>query len=125
MFALQYPTEALQKARSDRGAHMNPAEDQSSSSRYSRRKVLRAIGATLVAAPIGHLLACGKDSVKRGRDAGGDISDASEGGDAQTTKFDAGNADVPWATGGAAAMTGAANYPNPFANGRDVTARVR
>lgn len=95
---------------------MKSAEDQSSS-RCSRRKVLRAIGATLVAAPIGHLIACGKDSVRRERDAGDDISDASEGGDAQTTKFDASDADVPWATGGTAAMTGVANYPNPFANG--------
>jgi len=97
---------------------MRPTDDQSSLTRHGRRRVLRALGATLVAAPIGCLIACGKDSATGERDAGDDLTDASkDAGDAQASKLDAGTADVPWATGGTAAMTAAANYPNPFANG--------
>lgn len=99
---------------------MKRAQDEFLVSRHSRRKVLRAIGATLVAAPVGHLIACGKDTIQRDRDAGNDITDASEGGDAsdaQTASVAIHDADVPWASGGTAAMTAAASYPNPFSSG--------
>ncbi|MFB1485250.1 protocatechuate 3,4-dioxygenase [Corallococcus sp. RDP092CA] len=71
----------------------------------TRRSILRGIGLSLAAVPVAKLLvACGSD----GDMAGGNT-------DAGT---DAGVVDPGfWATGGTAAMTAAASYPNPFSAG--------
>ncbi|WP_155893538.1 protocatechuate 3,4-dioxygenase [Cystobacter fuscus] len=53
----------------------------------TRRQVLEGLGLTMMAVPLGQLLACG-------------------GGATETA----------WATEGTAAMTGASSYPNPFAS---------
>ncbi|RKH16605.1 protocatechuate 3,4-dioxygenase [Corallococcus sp. CA047B] len=70
----------------------------------TRRGMLRGIGLTLAAVPLGKLLvACG-----------GSETDDPTGG----TDTDAGVTDPGvWATGGTAAMTAAASYPDPFAAG--------
>ncbi|KFA90444.1 protocatechuate 3,4-dioxygenase [Archangium violaceum] len=75
----------------------------------TRRKVLGGIGLALVAAPLGHLLACGPGT--DGNTGNGTDTDGGTGTDAGTT--DPGF----WATGGTAAMTAASSYPNPFASG--------
>ncbi|MBZ4329550.1 protocatechuate 3,4-dioxygenase [Corallococcus interemptor] len=74
----------------------------------TRRSLLRGIGLSLAAVPVAKLLvACGGDDTT--------------GGDTNTdagTDTDAGVVDPgTWATGGTAAMTAAATYPDPFASG--------
>jgi protocatechuate 3,4-dioxygenase beta subunit len=76
----------------------------------SRRTALRGLGAAAAALPLARILsACG------GSPAGA----AGAGGTATTTTLaaDAGG----WATGGTAAMTDKASYPNPFAGGAPTT----
>ncbi|MBZ4422853.1 protocatechuate 3,4-dioxygenase [Myxococcus sp. RHST-1-4] len=76
----------------------------------TRRRVLRGMGLTLAAVPLARLvIACGEGS--------GD--DTNTGGD---TGDDAGTgSSTSWATGGTAAMTMAASYPDPFASGIGTT----
>ncbi|NBD11267.1 dioxygenase family protein [Corallococcus silvisoli] len=74
----------------------------------TRRSILRGIGLSLAAVPVAKLLvACG------GEDAPVDPGGATDAG-----VTDAGFTDPGvWATGGTAAMTAAASYPDPFASG--------
>ncbi|WP_375759566.1 protocatechuate 3,4-dioxygenase [Corallococcus exercitus] len=76
----------------------------------TRRSILRGMGLSLAAVPVAKLLvACGGDDTTGGApniDAGTD------------TGADSGVVDPGvWATGGTAAMTAAATYPDPFASG--------
>lgn len=98
----------------------------------TRRKLLKATGASLAAGSL--LSACGDDEpspVGGSSDAGtvadlGSTADAgvsADGGtdagataDAQAA-VDLGTTTEAWATGGTAAMTAAASYPNPFTSG--------
>ncbi|RKG87979.1 protocatechuate 3,4-dioxygenase [Corallococcus sp. CA049B] len=75
-----------------------------------RRSILRGIGLSLAAVPVAKLLvACGGDDT-----TGGDTNTGADAG----TGTDAGVVDPGfWATGGTAAMTAAAAYPDPFASG--------
>ncbi|NOK21058.1 protocatechuate 3,4-dioxygenase [Corallococcus carmarthensis] len=76
----------------------------------TRRSILRGIGLSLAAVPVAKLLvACGGDDT-----AGGDTNTGADAG----TGADSGVVDPGfWATGGTAAMTAAATYPDPFASG--------
>jgi protocatechuate 3,4-dioxygenase beta subunit len=62
----------------------------------TRRQVLSGLGLTMMAVPLGQLLACG-------------------GG---------GQGSTGWATGGTAAMTGASTYPNPFASDKGTVCKL-
>ena len=94
---------------------------------FTRRVVLRGLGATIVMAPFGRLLAaCGASDVSAtGVSANGDAAatDATTSADATTEAAAdaAADADVAWATGGTASMTGKASYPNPFASDAPTT----
>ncbi|MCY1023086.1 protocatechuate 3,4-dioxygenase [Pyxidicoccus sp. MSG2] len=83
----------------------------------TRRKVLRGMGMALAALPLARLvMACGEGTDGPEGDTGTDAStdttaDSGTGADAGTGS--AGN----WATGGTAAMTAAASYPDPFSSG--------
>jgi protocatechuate 3,4-dioxygenase beta subunit len=88
----------------------------------TRRMVLRGFGSAIAVAPIAALVGCSNDNALGG-DAGPDAGGGGGGTDASTeaaATTDA--ASVPWATGGTAAMTGKASYPNPFAGGVTATA---
>jgi protocatechuate 3,4-dioxygenase beta subunit len=79
--------------------HESP--QQPSPSVLTRRSLLRGVGLTLAAFPVAKLLiACGGE-------------DTSNGGTPDSGVVDPGF----WATGGTAAMTAAASYPDPFASG--------
>lgn len=89
----------------------------------SRRDALRWVGAGVAVAPLSHLLGCG--GVTMSADDAGNALDpdaassaadafASVGTDAATTTVDAASSATGWATGGTAAMTDIATYPNPF-----------
>lgn len=119
---------------------MDHEEQRGGSLILGRRKVLRALGVSLVAAPIGHMLACassdasvdpgdaglgeagkgGSGGARAGAGAGG----ARAGSGGSSASADAGalsDADVAWATGGTAAMSGVDSYPDPFAAGLGAT----
>ncbi len=75
----------------------------------TRRNVLRGIGLSLAAVPVAKLLvACGGDDDTPGGDTQADAGTGADSG-----VVDPGS----WATGGTAAMTAAATYPDPFASG--------
>lgn len=78
----------------------------------TRRRMLRQLGIGLAAMPLGRALLGCSDSAATPADA--PAPDAASGADA-ASGVDA--AKVAWATGGTAAMTGQASYPNPFASG--------
>lgn len=88
-----------------------PKDDLLTRSALSLRDALRWIATALSAAPLASLASCG--------DSGSD--DDSDGGesDAESTTDNAdggvSNAVGGWATGGTAAMTALASYPDPFA----------
>lgn len=67
-----------------------------------RRQLIRGLGLSMIAIPLGRVLAaCGENHATV--DAG--------------SALDAVTAAAAWATGGTAAMTDKASYPNPFASG--------
>nr|WP_043711263.1 protocatechuate 3,4-dioxygenase [Corallococcus macrosporus] len=71
----------------------------------SRRRILKGMGMTLATLPLARLvMACGE---------GTDPIDDSDAG----SEADSGTGATAWATGGTAAMTLAASYPDPFAAG--------
>jgi len=77
----------------------------------TRRKLLYSMGLAAAAIPLGQfLVACGTDDTTGG-------TDTTDGTDGKTGT----DADVPWATGGTAAMTALAAYPDPFAAGLGTT----
>lgn len=91
----------------------------------SRRSLLHTFGAALAALPLSRMLGCSSDgAVTPGDAATGDAAADAITTDAVTTA-DAASSDVVtdvatsarWATGGTAAMTAAATYPNPFTSG--------
>lgn len=79
------------------------------SSRLTRRSVLRGLGLGLVGAPL--LLQACSDSVDGTLVDAGSGADAGGGTDGSSTTPDGSD----WATGGTAAMTALASYPDPFA----------
>jgi protocatechuate 3,4-dioxygenase beta subunit len=83
----------------------------------TRRIVLRGLGSTLAVAPFGPLLGCSsRDAVTGDGSTADGAADSGAGADVDAeaaTQVD--GASAPWATGGTAAMTDKANYPNPFA----------
>jgi protocatechuate 3,4-dioxygenase beta subunit len=79
----------------------------SESSAISRRTTLRWIGA-VAGVPLGASLGCDDDD-----DANGVAANAGAGTTARTATENAVTS-VAWATGGTAAMTALASYPNPF-----------
>ncbi|MFP2900024.1 protocatechuate 3,4-dioxygenase [Corallococcus sp. 4LFB] len=78
----------------------------------TRRSILRGMGLSLAAVPVAKLLvACGGDDTT-GADPHTDAGTGTDAGE------DSGVVDPGfWATGGTAAMTAAAAYPDPFASG--------
>ncbi len=89
----------------------NDAKQRTAPEAMSRRRVLRGMGLTLAALPLVRLaLGCGEGT--------GDTGGTGDGTDAGTTPTDSGTGSTgSWATGGTAAMTLAASYPDPFASG--------
>jgi protocatechuate 3,4-dioxygenase beta subunit len=88
-------------------------------SRLARRTLLKGVGSALLGAPLAPLLGCssgGSANDTTGVGAGG-IGGAGGGLGADAAAGTSGGADAPsgWATGGTAAMTDKATYPNPFA----------
>jgi protocatechuate 3,4-dioxygenase beta subunit len=84
--------------------------------RLPRRQILGGLGMALAAAPVAQLLGCGADDAGAASpDAGATSPDGSAATDGATGG---------WATGGTAAMTMAASYPNPFASGVGSTCKL-
>lgn len=90
----------------------------------SRRMVLRQVGSALLAAPLLPWLGCSSSASASGDAAAADASGGADGGagaagsggaGGSATAADGGGIVAGWATGGTAAMTGKATYPNPFA----------
>ena len=87
----------------------------------TRRRALRTLGLTLAAAPFVDLVACSsaKDTASA---AGGDGGTRGTGGTKGTGGTGGATADAGgWATGGTAAMTAKATYPNPFTSSTSTT----
>ncbi|WP_437318095.1 protocatechuate 3,4-dioxygenase [Sorangium sp. So ce385] len=74
----------------------NDPENDGSPRRVTRRTILGGMGLSLLAVPLGQLIACGP---------------------ADEHEAEGRTDSVPWATGGTAAMTAASAYPDPFAAG--------
>lgn len=76
----------------------------------SRRQWLRGVGAALVAAPVVSLVGCNKD----GANGSGSNDMAASSNDLAGADLSGVSGGSAWATGGTAAMTDKASYPDPF-----------
>lgn len=81
---------------------------------FSRRALLRFAGGSALALPLVPLLAC-VDGGAADDDGGTGAEDGGVGDDGST---------LMWATGGTAAMTDSASYPNPFAGSNPTVCAV-
>jgi protocatechuate 3,4-dioxygenase beta subunit len=97
----------------------------------SRRQAVRYLGLVASALPLGALFSCG-DTFDEPSDDDGDASsdagstsgaDAGSSTDAGSSPSDGGSTGsaTSWASGGTAAMTALASYPNPFSDEVDTT----
>ncbi|MFM2421285.1 MAG: hypothetical protein RL385_6008 [Pseudomonadota bacterium] len=95
------------------------------SKKRSRRDVLRTMGLVAAAVPLASVLSCGDDAADDADDAADDTGDASTAADASAAANTSASGDAAtssgWATGGTAAMTALASYPNPFNTVVDMT----
>jgi hypothetical protein len=78
---------------------------------YGRRQIL-GLGAAILFGRV--VAACSSTSSGNGSGASAADACSAGAGDAAVDGALEGATDIPWATGGTAAMTGKASYPNPF-----------
>jgi protocatechuate 3,4-dioxygenase beta subunit len=85
----------------------------------TRRTALRSLGAAMATLPLAKLLsACGGSTAAAGTGAAGGAATTTTAATTTATTTATVAADAGgWATGGTAAMTAKASYPNPFASG--------
>jgi protocatechuate 3,4-dioxygenase beta subunit len=81
----------------------------------TRRIVLRGVGSTLAVAPLLPLMGCSSSGAASGDGSAADGATADWAAEAGAETATQADGAVRWATGGTAAMTDKASYPDPFA----------